>query len=439
MARRRSGIVIAVIGAGSSYTPMIVQELAQRAARLAIEELRLYDIDPDRLRTVARFAERLVGGAISIATSRSLVRALDGADFVLSQFRVGGLQARHRDIKLGLRYGLIGQETTGIGGFAKALRTIPVTIKICRAMRTRASAGAWLLNFANPSGIVTEAALKHGGVNCIGLCNGPLGLHERVAKTLAVAPADLTLDYVGANHLGWVRGVCGGGRDLTAALKRKTAAFRPGNVPDAKLDPVFERVIGLPYNAYLHYYYYADAMFRAIAGRKETRAQQALAIERKLFRKYRDPRVAQIPGELSGRGGAGYNLVAADVIESIANDTGGRHIVNVRNGGTLPGIEPDASVEVTCRISAEGAVPLFPGRPLAPHVRGMLQVVKAYEELAVTAGVGGDLEAALHALVIHPLGPTAGQAGRLLKDLLRMNRDHLPQFKPDRIRRFFAR
>lgn len=433
--RRKSGIVVSVIGAGSSYAPMIVKELAGRQQDLPVEELRLYDIDRSRLQTVAGFSKRLWGDNLRITTPSSLPKALDGADFVLSQFRVGGLQARHTDIKLGTRHGLVGQETTGIGGFAKALRTIPAILKVADTMQ-RQCPDAWLINFTNPSGIITQAALNRGGINCIGLCNAPYGTRRRVAETLKADPKDVQLDYIGANHLVWVRGVRHKGHDVTARIRRAHIRDRAKNIPDAMWDPIFERTISLPYSGYLNYYYYTPSMLKHIRERKRTRAQEALSIERVLFRKYANPRTKEIPEELSKRGGGGYNLVAVNVIEAIANDLRNLQIVGTLNGKAVDMIEPDASLELTCRISAKGAKPLRFGK-LEPQFRGLLQVVKAYEELAVTAGADGDLEAALHALVIHPLGPPAETASKVLKDLLRVNREHLPQFSDAKIRKFF--
>lgn len=434
---KRSGLVVAVIGAGSTYTPMIVRELADRQSRLPVEELRLYDIDRRRLSIVAGFSRRLAGDEISITTPGRLAKALDGAHFVMSQFRVGQLAARHRDIKLGLKHGLIGQETTGIGGFAKALRTIPVTLALCRAMSKHAARGAWLINFTNPSAIITEAALKHGGVQAIGLCNGPAGMVKQIAQALAVNPGDVDVDYVGTNHCAWIRGVRVAGQDWTARARRAHARFLAKNIPHVKLDPVFERTVGLPYNGYLHYYYYTDAMFEKIASAKRTRAQEALAIERVLLRKYADPKTVDLPEELSRRGGGGYNLVAADILEAIARDLGNVQIVNVQNAGAIEGIEDDSVVEISARVSKKGARPIPFGK-LEPPYRGLLQVVKAYEELAVQAGAKGDLEAALHALVIHPLGPTASKATAVLRDLVRVNRDYLPQFSQAKVRRFLG-
>ncbi|MFH0963804.1 MAG: 6-phospho-beta-glucosidase [Planctomycetota bacterium] len=434
---KKSGLRIAVIGAGSTYTPMIVQELAARSARLPVADLVFYDIDPGRLSIVSRFCRRLVGGDVPISSARTLRKAVEGADFVLSQFRVGGLQARHRDIRLGLRYGLIGQETTGVGGFAKALRTIPATLAVCRAVRRYAARDVWLVNFTNPSSIITEAVLKHGGVRCVGLCNGPWGMLKALADALKVDPADVELDYVGANHFSWVRGVRVKGKDWTTRARRAHARHLAANIPELKLDAVFERTVGLPYSGYLQYYYYTEKMLAKLRARKRTRAQEALAIERVLLRKYADERIRAIPEELSQRGGAGYNFVAANVIEAIANDLANLQIVNVANSGAVEGIERDAVLELTCRVSRSGAEPMPVGKVEA-RFRGLLQAVKAYEELAVEAGVKGDLASALQALVIHPLGPTADRATALLKDLLRINRVYLPQFPPAAVRRFFC-
>ena len=435
---KRSGMRIAVIGAGSSYTPMIVRELCDRRERLPVEQLTLFDIDAERLSVVAGFCRRVFGRNLPIRTTRRLHTAVADADFVLSQFRVGGLAARHQDIRLGLRYGLLGQETTGVGGFAKALRTIPATLALCRAVRKYAAKDAWLLNFTNPSGIITEAVLKHGGVKVIGLCNGPWGTKTRVAEALHADIADVELDYVGANHLAWVRGVRVKGRDCTARLRRAHAQHLASNIPELAQSPVFERTVGLPYSGYLNYYYYTDAALKKLQSSKRTRAQETLAIERSVFKKYADKKVTEVPAELSRRGGGGYNLVAADLLETIVLGLKRRHIVSTANCGAVDRLLPDAVVEINCRITREKVTPV-PFGTLEPQFRGLLQVVKACEELTVTAGVKGDLEAALHALVLHPLGPTAGQATKLLKELIRINRQYLPQFTDVKMRRFFKR
>lgn len=438
MSARRSGIVLSVIGSGSSYTPMIVREMSDRKERIGLEEIRLYDIDPRRQDIVAGFCRRLAGDKVKVTVARKLRQVLDGADFVLSQFRVGGTQMRHKDIMLGVKYGLIGQETTGIGGFAKALRTIPATMELCEGIRRWASKDAWLLNFTNPSGIITEAALKYGGVRSMGLCNAPFNLRKAVAKQIKADPKDILIDYVGANHLGWVRSVRHKGVDVSDKVRKAHVNHVAKNVPDPDRDQVFRRVMSLPYNGYLNYFYYTESMFKKIRKAKLSRAEEVALIEKALFKKYADPSTMQIPEELSKRGGQSYNLVAANLVDAMVNDLNDIHTVNIRNGGTVEDIKDDAVVEVTCRVDARGPRAVFRGA-LPPQFRGILQVVKAYEELTVEAGVHGDLEAALHALIVHPLGPTAGYASKLLKDLLAINRMYLPQFRKSDIGKFFKR
>lgn len=438
MRRNTQGMVITVIGSGSSYTPMIVQELATRIERLPIAEIRLFDIDPKRQAIVAGFCRRLIGDQIRLTTPVSLESAVGGASFVLSQFRVGGTSMRHKDILLGSKYDLIGQETTGIGGFAKALRTIPATLAVCSAMRKYAEKDAWLLNFTNPSGIITETALKYGGVRSIGLCNGPFNLRAAIVKTLRARPEHVVVDYVGTNHLGWVRKVFLQNNDVSERVRKAHVSYSTANIPSAHSDPVFRRIMSLPYNSYLDYFYYEEAMLHKIKDARSNRAQEVAKVEKALFKKYANPATKEMPDDLKKRGGASYNLVAANLIESIARDLNEVHIVNVQNHGVVEHIEDQSTVEVTCRISAKGATPLFHGA-LPAQFRGLLQAVKAYEELAVEAGVKGDLESALHALVAHPLGPTACTASALLQDLLRINAQYLPQFKPAAVRRFFKK
>lgn len=438
MSRKSSGIIVTIIGAGSSYTPMIVAELSTRLERLPISELRLFDIDPKRRNIVAGFCQRLFGDKIKLTTPATLNAAVAGASFILSQFRVGGTAMRHKDIVLGTKYGLIGQETTGVGGFAKALRTIPATMEICNAIRKHAAKDAWLLNFTNPSGIITEAALKYGGVNSVGLCNAPFNLRKSIAKTLNAEPGDIIVDYVGANHLGWVRSVLLKGRDVSDRVRKAHISYIAANIPTADKDPVFRRVMSLPYNSYLNYFYYEEFMFKKIRKARLSRAEEVALIEKTLFKKYADPATKEIPDDLKKRGGNSYNLVAANLIESIHRNLNDTYIVNVQNNGAVEHIEDKATVEVTCRVSAKGAKPVFKGSVPA-QFRGLLQAVKAYEELTVEAGVRGDLEAALHALIMHPLGPSACTASTLLKDLIRTNERYLPQFKKSAVRSFFKK
>lgn len=405
---------ITVIGAGSTYTPELMEGLLQRAQQLKIKEVWLYDINERRLDIVGGLIQRMnqaQGEPFAVHPTLNRRDAIAGADFVLTQIRVGGQQARHDDTLFSLGQDMIGQETTGPAGFAKAMRTIPVILDICSEIRASAP-DAWLLNFTNPAGIITEAALRHGGVNVIGLCNGPLGMQMSVARQYNVGHRDVDLEYMGLNHLGFVRRVWVKGRDVTTEVLDQLAA-KAANIPDLDVDPAFARSLQLIPSGYLRYFYLEAEMLQVLKEKPKTRAQEVMEIEAALLEKYSDPQLRAKPAELEKRGGAYYSTAAVELMASLAGNGGEKHIVNVRNQGTLADLPDDAAVEVTAVVDGRGAQPLTLG-PLPSSVRGLVQQVKAYEELTVEAAVSGSYHKALLALANNPLVPSVNKAKLLL-------------------------
>lgn len=414
---------IAVIGGGSTYTPELIDGFVSRSQSIPITEVCLHDIDPVRLRILGDFSRRIVsagGAAFTVSTTQDLQEAVEGARFVLIEIRVGGQQARHQDILLGLRHNLIGQETTGIGGFAKALRTVPVVLDIC-AQVERHAPEAWVLNFTNPAGLVTEAILHHTPLKAIGLCNIPLDVKMSIAKEISIPPEGIRLDYVGLNHLAWLRKVIVDGKDILPDIMDQILRHgTPKNIPDFDFDPDLVRALGMFPMYYLRYYYSTHRMLRLLREKSKTRAEEVMEIEQTLLRLYQDPAVNTKPDLLEQRGGAYYSVVAVELIEALGRTEATEHVVNVRNGNALPELPEDSVVELPARISSAGASPL-PAGPLEPAIRGLIQVVKAYEQLAIRAAVERDFDAALLALITHPLGPTADDAREVLDDLLTTN------------------
>ena len=421
---------VTTIGGGSTYTPELVQGFIERHERLGLRELWLMDIDGARLDVVGGFAGRMVvaaGDPFEVRLTTDLGEALEGADFVTTQIRVGQMAARREDEYLGRRWNLVGQETTGIGGMAKALRTVPVILSIAERMRA-ACPGAWLINFANPSGLVTEALQRYAGdVRSVGLCNGPIGHQMAEAKEIGLdSPFDVHLDYVGLNHLAWIRGARVGGRDIwTQMFRHALEEAREDGEPILPVE-VMERV-GVICNYYLRYYYRTQDVLRRQAEGGPSRAEQVIEIERKLLQQYADPALKTMPAELMERGGAYYSTVATQLIEAIALDRGEVHIVNTRHAGAVPGLPPDWVMELPCRVDAGGLHPL-PTDPLPLFAEGLLRAVKAYELLTARAACSGDRDAALQALIVHPLGPDADQALNVLEDMLNVHRAYLPRF-----------
>ena len=421
------GIKVAVIGGGSTYTPELVEGLGLRREVLPIDELVLHDIDERRLTVVGGLAGRILDhldfpGRLVCTTDRD--RAVEGASFVLVQLRVGGMTARLRDETVPLRFGCIGQETTGPGGFAKALRTIPVVLEIADDVARLGAPGAWLLDFTNPSGLVTQALLDHGH-RAIGLCNVPIGFQRDLAKRLGVAPERVQLEHVGLNHLSWERKVLVDGVDRLPAL---IADHAEEIADDVELPVAIVRLLRAIPSYYLRYYYLTSQVFAELQ-REKPRAEEVMEIERGLLKMYADPALDVKPKLLEERGGAFYSEASAMLIESLFTDRGDVQVVNVRGGGALPGLADDDVVEVACRIDGQGAHPLAVA-PLAPEMHGLVAQAKAYERLAVRAAVTGDRDLALMALMANPLVSDYDVAGPLLEALLEANRAALPAFFP---------
>ncbi|MFL5926442.1 MAG: 6-phospho-beta-glucosidase [Gaiellaceae bacterium] len=397
---------IAVVGGGSTYTPELVSGLS----RLDVEDFVLHDIDAERRDVVGGLARRMLdrqGYSGSLEVTDDLERAVEGADFVLIQIRVGGQSARLADETFPLPCGCIGQETTGAGGLAKALRTVPVVLDI--AERVRESSDAWIVDFTNPVGIVTRALLDHGH-RALGLCNVAIGFQRLWAGAFGVEPARVMVDQVGLNHLTWVRRVLLDGRDvLPQILADDGDELASGlELPRSVLDE-----LGVVPSYYLRYFYAHDEVLREqLDG--VPRAQTVAEIERGLLQLYRDPGLTEKPALLEQRGGAFYSEAALGLVGSLVSGDGAVHEVDLRNEGTLPGLADDDVVEVPARVTKAGAEPLEQS-PLAPELLGLTQHVAAYERLALRAALSRDAVDVKKALLAHPLIGQYALAEQLLE------------------------
>lgn len=433
----KKGLKIAVIGGGSSYTPEIVEGFIKRYNELPVKDLYLVDIEEGKgkLEIVGNLAKRMVekaGVDINIHLTLNRREAIKDADFVTTQFRVGLLEARIRDEKIPLKYNCIGQETTGAGGLAKAMRTIPVILDICRDMEELAP-NAWLINFTNPSGIITETVHKYTNVKCIGLCNVPILMHMLCADVLNVDKSKIRMDLVGLNHLVWGRDVIYEGESkIDEVIKHLIAGkgYTAKNIPDLNWGKDLLESLGMLPCPYHRYYYLTDVMLKEemeSAKKEGTRGELVKKVEAELFQLYKNPDLKEKPKQLEDRGGQYYSDAACELISAIYNDKGTIHYVNIQNNGTVNCLPGDSAIERTCYVDKEGAHP-FNVKPLPSKVKGLLQVINEYEALAVEAGVHGDYGAALQALILHPLVESS-IAKPLLDDIIRENIDYLPQFK----------
>lgn len=426
---------IAVIGGGSTYTPELINGFLERVDRLPVEEICLMDIDPARLQVVGGLAQRMVKRAnvpIHIVLSKDSQEALTGADVVITQLRIGQMAARREDEYLGRRHGLVGQETTGIGGMSKALRTIPVILELCDQIQ-RVAPGALLLNFTNPSGLIMEAIQRYAPhIKATGVCNSAYTTRMKILQQLSgrdgvtYAAEDGELLTLGLNHLTWHFGFRLKGEDVwdqvfNGYVQQLRAMTEPPFHPD-----FIEKQRVIP-NDYLEYYFQTAKKISMQKNWPPSRAEEVMVVEKDLLAQYADPTCDTVPVGLMQRGGAYYSSVAASMIDAYWNDLGKTHISNVAHNGQVKGWEKEWVLEMPCKVDRSGVQPL-PTQPLPLYNYALLEQVKQYELLTVEAAVHGDRAAAFRALLAHPLGPDEELAGVVLEDILTTHQRLLPRF-----------
>ncbi|MFF7048388.1 6-phospho-beta-glucosidase [Streptomyces griseorubiginosus] len=416
---------LTVVGGGSTYTPELIDGFARLRDTLPVEELVLVDPAAERLELVGGLARRIFakhGHPGRITTTQDLDAGVDGADAVLLQLRVGGQAARQQDETWPLECGCVGQETTGAGGLAKALRTVPVVLDIAERVR-RTNPDAWIIDFTNPVGIVTRALLQ-AGHKAVGLCNVAIGFQRKFARLLGVSPADVHLDHVGLNHLTWETGVRLGGPEGEDVLSKLLSEHGEAIAADLRLPrPVLER-LGVVPSYYLRYFYAHDEVVREL-GTKPSRAAEVAAMEQELLRMYGDPALDEKPELLAKRGGAYYSEAAVDLAAGLLGGGGSPYqVVNTLNRGTLPFLPDDAVIEVQAAVGPKGTTPL-PVPAVDPLFAGLMANVTAYEDLALTAALHGGRERVFKALLAHPLVGQYAYAEGLTDRLIAHNREHL--------------
>lgn len=425
---------VTVIGGGSSYTPELINGFLERVEHFPLKELWLVDILPERLDVVGGLAQRMVraaGSPFAVHLTTRQREGIEGASYVTTQLRVGWMQARREDEYLGRRHGLIGQETTGVGGMAKALRTIPVILKVAQDMAELAP-GALLVNFTNPAGLNTEALARYApNVSSVGVCNVPITAKMTILEGLAkqgihATPDRAELVTLGLNHLSWHRGFLIDGEDVWPQVMQGIIdAHKRGELHDWDVNTL-ESLRMLP-NYYLQYFYYTGKKLAAQDDWPPSRAESVMKIEEGLLAQYAEPERTEPPPGLMERGGAYYSTVATQLLNAHYNDLQETHIVNVPHRGAVPGWPEDWVLEMPATVGRDGIKPI-PTTPLPLACFGLLAQVKAYELLTVEAAVHGDKNALYQALLANPLGPSADKIEAVMNDLLETNKAYLPQF-----------
>lgn len=421
---------ICIIGAGSTYTPELVEGIINKRETLPVTELVFMDIDERKLNIVGSLCQRMVEAAKLPCKTELVLNdyayALKDADFVLAQIRVGKLPARVKDEKIPLKYNLIGQETCGIGGMFKGLRTIPVMFKIVKLMEEYCP-NAWLINFSNPSGMIAEALLNYTNVKMMGLCNVPINTIDGIKRAMNLPNA--YVEYMGLNHFAYVTKIEQDGKDyLQEALNAGLNSESMKNIPASGFTKDQVAAIGAIPTCYLEYYYFKDSKLEKLKNSSKTRGETCMEIEEELLKIYQNSELHVKPEQLSKRGGARYSEVAINLVDSIWNDTGDVQVVNVLNKGAIPFLADDDAVEVCAKIGRNGATPLPISGVYNDHMIEYLRQVKAYEKHAVKAAIYGDKNEAMRALVINPLCGDLKTASACFDEMLEAHKEFLPQF-----------
>jgi 6-phospho-beta-glucosidase len=435
-----TGVKIVTIGGGSSYTPELVEGFIKRYNELPVRELWLVDIEEgkEKLQIVGNLAKRMVkrsGVPMEIHLTLDRRKALKDADFVTTQIRVGLLDAREKDEKIPLSHGIIGQETNGAGGMFKALRTIPVILDIDKDM-SELCPNAWMINFTNPAGMVTEALIRYGrNKKIIGLCNVPIGMEKSAAKVLEVDHTRLRMDFVGLNHMVFAKEIYVDGIKVTDKLISLLADGNIGqivkNISDFAWDKDFIKALGMMPCPYHRYYFQTKDMLKKELeqfSKGETRVEVVKKVEKELFELYKNENLSVKPPELEKRGGAYYSDAACRLICSIYNDKKDIQPVDIKNNGAIVGIPNESAIEISCMITRDGPKPIAVGQ-LPVAINGLIQQIKAFERLVVDAAVFGDYYKAILALTINPLVQSDKLAKTLVDELMIAHKDYLPQFK----------
>lgn len=430
-----NGLKVAVIGGGSSYTPELVEGIIKRAGELPVRQLWLVDIEEgkEKLEIIADLAKRMAqksGTCMEIIPTLERGKAIEGANFIVTQFRVGGLKAREKDEIIPLKHDLIGQETTGAGGFAKALRTIPVILDICKEIE-ELSPDAWLINFTNPAGIITEAVLNHSRVKAIGLCNVPISMVNDIARVLEVDSKRIYADFTGLNHMNYITALYLDGKNIIDELIEMYSSDhlkeKVEKISDIIWDTDFLKALRMIPSPYHRYFYLTRKMLDEEKESLKTsgsRAMKVQEIEKKLFELYRNEDLKEKPKELEKRGGAYYSEAAVSLISAIYNNKNEIHTVNVLNNGTIANIPDNAVIEANALIGKSGARPLNIGK--APvKIAGLINSVKSYEQLTIQAAVKKDYYTALMALNANPLIADASKAPKVLDELIEEHKPYL--------------
>lgn len=422
------GLKIAIIGAGSTYTPELIEGLINKKDTLPLKELYLMDIEDRKLNIVGGLSKRMIEAAsldCNVVLTMSLEEALDKADFVLAQIRVGKLPARVLDEKIPLKYDLIGQETNGIGGFFKGMRTIPVIMNIAKKMEELCP-DAWLINFSNPSGMIAEAVLNNTKIKMMGLCNVPINTIDGIKKKMDLPNAEI--EYVGLNHLAWITGIRQDGIDyLQQAIDEGVNGAVMQNIPAFAFSHDLIKTVGAIPTSYLIYYYFRDLQLEKAKTAEKCRGETCMDIEEQLLEIYSNSELHTKPELLSKRGGARYSEVAINLVNSIYNDTNDIQVVNCLNNGAIPFMADNDAVEVCARIGKDGAK-VIKTNCQNEHIKEYMLMMKAYEKHAVKAALTGDEDEAMRALLINPLIGDYKKAKPCFDEMKEAHKSHLPQF-----------